>query len=47
MRAPRHFLDLSDLPAATLRGIIDDSRRMKPDDRRRAEDARSKAERLR
>ena len=29
MRAPRHFLDLSELPAATLRGIIDDSRRMK------------------
>jgi len=29
MPAPRHFLDLSDLPAATLRGIIDDSRRMK------------------
>jgi ornithine carbamoyltransferase len=29
MPAPRHFLDLSDLPAATLRGIVDDSRRMK------------------
>ncbi len=27
MAAPRHFLDLSDLSAETLRGIIDDSRR--------------------
>jgi ornithine carbamoyltransferase len=31
MGAPRHFLDLSDLPAATLRGIIDDSKRLKAD----------------
>jgi ornithine carbamoyltransferase len=29
MDAPRHFLDLSDLSAETLRGIIDDSGRMK------------------
>jgi ornithine carbamoyltransferase len=29
MGAPRHFLDLSDLPAETLRAIIDDSRRLK------------------
>jgi ornithine carbamoyltransferase len=27
--APRHFLELADLPSATLRGILDDSRRMK------------------
>ncbi len=33
MDAPRHFLDLSDLPAETLRGIIDDSRRLKADGR--------------
>jgi ornithine carbamoyltransferase len=31
MGAPRHFLDLADLPAETLRGIIDDSRRLKAD----------------
>ncbi len=29
MNGPRHFLDLSDIPGDTLRGIIDDSRRMK------------------
>ncbi len=29
MAAPRHFLDLSELPAETLRGIIDDSRELK------------------
>lgn len=29
MGTPRHFLDLSELPAKTLRGIIDDSRRRK------------------
>jgi ornithine carbamoyltransferase len=29
MSAPRHFLDLSELPATTLRGILDESRRMK------------------
>jgi ornithine carbamoyltransferase len=29
MSSPRHFLDLSELPADTLRGILDDSRRMK------------------
>src|ERR1044071_7732294 len=29
MGEPRHFLDLSELPAETLRRIIDDSRRMK------------------
>lgn len=33
MGAPRHFLDLSELPAETLRGIIDDSRRRKADER--------------
>ncbi len=33
MDAPRHFLDLSELPAQTLRGIIDDSRRRKADGR--------------
>jgi ornithine carbamoyltransferase len=33
MSVPRHFLDLSELPAATLRGILDDSRRMKADGR--------------
>ncbi len=33
MDAPRHFLDLSDLPSETLRGIIDDSRRIKADER--------------
>ena len=31
MSPPRHFLDLSELPAGTLRGILDDSRRMKAD----------------
>jgi ornithine carbamoyltransferase len=30
---PRHFLDLSELPAGTLRGILDDSRRMKAEGR--------------
>src|SRR5689334_19877953 len=29
MGTPRHFLDLSELPAKTLRGIIDDSRKRK------------------
>src|ERR1041384_79254 len=29
MDGPRHFLDLSELPAATLRDILDGSRRMK------------------
>ena len=29
MAAPRHFLDLSDLSAETLRGIVDDSRKLK------------------
>ena len=29
MAAPRHFLDLSELPAETLRQIIDDSRKLK------------------
>ena len=29
MSGPRHFLDLSGLPAETLRAIVDDSRRMK------------------
>ena len=29
MSAPRHFLDLTDVPARTLRGIIEDSRAMK------------------
>jgi ornithine carbamoyltransferase len=33
MGAPRHFLDISDLPAGTLRGILDDSRRRKADGR--------------
>ena len=33
MGAPRHFLDLSDLSAETLRGILDDSRRRKADGR--------------
>ncbi len=33
MSAPRHFLDLSELPAETLRTIIDDSRRRKSDGR--------------
>ena len=33
MGAPRHFLDLSELSAETLRGIIDDSRRRKADGR--------------
>jgi ornithine carbamoyltransferase len=33
MDAPRHFLDISDLPSETLRGIIDDSRRLKADAR--------------
>ncbi len=37
MDAPRHFLDISDLPAETLRGIIDDSRRLKADARDRRE----------
>jgi len=31
MAVPRHFLDLSELPGETLRGIVDDSRRMKAD----------------
>ncbi|HEX9904362.1 MAG TPA: ornithine carbamoyltransferase [Propylenella sp.] len=31
MVVPRHFLDLSELPGETLRGIVDDSRRMKAD----------------
>jgi ornithine carbamoyltransferase len=34
MPSPRHFLDLSELPAATLRTILDGSRRMKADGRR-------------
>jgi ornithine carbamoyltransferase len=29
MSGPRHFLDIADLPAESLRGIIDESRRMK------------------
>src|SRR5882724_10221888 len=33
MGSPRHFLDLSELSAETLRGIIDDSRRRKADGR--------------
>ena len=33
MGTPRHFLDLSELPARTLRGIIDDSRKRKADGR--------------
>jgi len=33
MADPRHFLDLSALPAETLRGILDDSRRMKGEKR--------------
>ncbi len=33
MSAPRHFLDLSDLPSETLREIIDDGRRLKADAR--------------
>jgi ornithine carbamoyltransferase len=33
MGTPRHFLDLSELSAKTLRGIIDDSRRRKSDGR--------------
>ena len=36
---PRHFLDLSELPAETLRGILDDSRRH--EGRRRAASAAS------
>jgi ornithine carbamoyltransferase len=34
MSEPRHFLDLCDLPAETLRGILDASRRMKQAGRR-------------
>ena len=34
MAGLRHFLDLSQLPAATLRAILDDSVRMKAEDRR-------------
>src|SRR6187551_166193 len=33
MGTPRHFLDLSELSAETLRGIVDDSRRRKADRR--------------
>src|SRR5687768_7654064 len=33
MTAVRHFLDLSELPGATLRGILDESRRMKAEAR--------------
>ena len=35
MGAPRHFLDLSELPSETLRAIVDDSRRRKADHARR------------
>jgi ornithine carbamoyltransferase len=34
MGSPRHFLDLKDLAPETLRGIIDDSRRLKAETRR-------------
>jgi ornithine carbamoyltransferase len=40
MSAPRHFLDLSEIPAGTLRGILDASRGMKVEARTTAERGR-------
>ena len=43
MSAPRHFIDLAELPRETLRSIVDDSRRMKGAARERPLDGRSLA----